>query len=226
MLSGSLDGKGVFERMDTDICMPESLCCPLKIITTLLINHIPIYGWMWELGYKESWVPKNWCFWTMVLEKTLESPLDFKEIQSVHLKENQSWIFIGRTDVDAENPILWPPDAKSWLIWEQPDAGKDWRWEEKGTTDDEMVGWHHLLNGHEFEWTLGVGDGQGGLACCSSWGLRVGHDWATELNLTELKVKLTSEIINTLYLLSNQLYSSSKCVLSISWRKSKQTTVS
>ena len=133
MLSGSLDGKGVFERMDTDICMPESLCCPLKIITTLLINHIPIYGWMWELGYKESWVPKNWCFWTMVLEKTLENPLDFKEIQSVHLKGNQSWIFIGRTDVEAENPILWPPDAKSgpWC-WERLKVGgegDDRRWD-------------------------------------------------------------------------------------------------
>ena len=107
--------------------------------------------WMWELDYKESWVPKNWCFWTVALEKTLESPLDCKEIQPVHPKGNQSWIYIGRTDAEAETPILWPPDAKNWLIWKDPDAGKDWRHEEKGTTEDEMVGWHHQLNGHEFE---------------------------------------------------------------------------
>ena len=106
--------------------------------------------WMWELDYKESWVPKNWCFWTVVLEKTLESPLDCKEIQPVHLKD-QYWLFIGRTDVEAETPILWPPDAKSWLTWKDPDAGKDSGPEEKGTTEDEMVGWHHRLNGHEFE---------------------------------------------------------------------------
>ena len=107
--------------------------------------------WMWELDYKESWTPKNWCFWTVVLEKTLESPLDCKEIELVHPKGNQSWIFIGRTDIEAETPILWPPDAKSWLIGKDPDAGKDWRQEEKGTTEDEMVGCHHQLNGHEFE---------------------------------------------------------------------------
>ena len=112
----------------------------------------PIHVWMWELDYKESWAPKNWCFWTMVLEKSLESPLDRKEIQTVHLfpKGNQSWIFIGRTDAEAETPILWLPDAKSWLIWKDPDAGKDWR-REKGMTEDEMVGWHHWSNGHEFE---------------------------------------------------------------------------
>ena len=105
---------------------------------------------MWELDYKESWAPKNWCFWTVVLEKTLESPLDFKEIQSVHAKD-QSRVFIGRTDVEAETPILWPPDAKSWVIWKDPDAEKDWRQEEKGMTEDEMVRWHHRLNGHEFD---------------------------------------------------------------------------
>ena len=108
------------------------------------------YVWMWEMDYKESWAPKNWCFWTMVLEKTLESPLDCKEIQPVHSKGNQFWIFIGRTDVEAETPILWPPDAKSWLIGKDPDAGKDWKWE-KGRTENEMVGWHHWLNGHESE---------------------------------------------------------------------------
>ena len=106
--------------------------------------------WMWELDYKESWMPKNWCFWTVVLEKTFESPLDCKEIQLVHPKGDQSWVFIGRTDVEAETPILWTPDEKNWLIWKDPGAGKDWRQEEKGTTEDEMVGWHHRFNGHEF----------------------------------------------------------------------------
>ena len=106
---------------------------------------------MWELDYKVSWAPKNHCFWTVVLEKTLETPLDCKEIQPVHPKENESWIFIGRTDVEADTLILWSLDAKSWLIWKDPDAGKDQRQEEKGTTEDEMVEWHHQLNGHEFE---------------------------------------------------------------------------
>ena len=127
---------------------------------------------MWEVNCKESWALKNWCFWTVMLEKTLESPLDCKEISPVHPKVNQSWIFIGRTDAEAEAPILWSPDAKSWLIWKDPDAEKDWGQEEKGTTEDEMVWWHHWHNGHGLGWTLGVGDGQGGLACCSSWDLR------------------------------------------------------
>ena len=109
-------------------------------------NHI----WMWELDYKESWALKNWCFWTVALEKTLKSPLDCKEIQPVHPKGDQSWVFIGRTDVEAETPIFWPPDVKSWLTWKDPDAGKDWRQEEKGTTEDKMVEWHHWFNGHEF----------------------------------------------------------------------------
>ena len=108
------------------------------------------YVWMWKLDHEEGWA-QNWCFWTVVLEKPLESPLDCKEIQPVHPKGNQSWIFIGRTDDEAEIPIVWPPDVKNWLIWKDPDAGKDWRQEEKGTTEDEMVGWHHWLNGHEFE---------------------------------------------------------------------------
>ena len=141
------------------------------------------HGRMWELDYKESWAPKNWCFWTVVLEKTLESPLDFKEIQPVNPKGNQSWIFIGRTDAEAETLIIWLPDAKSWLTGKDPDAGKDWRREEKGMTEDEMAGWHHRLDGHEFEWTLGVGDGQGGLACCSPWGCKESD--MTELNWTE-----------------------------------------
>ena len=140
--------------------------------------------WLWELEYKERWVLKNWCFWTVVLEKTLESPLDCKEIQPVHPKGGQSWVFIGRTNVEAETPILWPPDAKSWLIGRDPDAGKDWGQEEKGMTEDEMVGWHHQLNGHGFGWTPGVGDGQGVLACCGSWGHK--ESGTTEqLNWTE-----------------------------------------
>ena len=110
----------------------------------------PVIMYGCELDYKESWAPKNWCFWTVVLQKTLESPLDCKEIQPVHSKGYQSWVFIGRTDVKAEAPILWPPDAKSWLIWKDPDAGKDWRQEEKGTTEDKMAGCHHWLNGHGF----------------------------------------------------------------------------
>ena len=107
--------------------------------------------WMWELDYKESWVPKNWCFWTAVLAKTFESPLDCKEIQPVHPKGDQSWVFIGRTDTEAETPVLWLPNLKNWFIWKGPDAGIDWGQEEKGMTEDEMVGWHHQLNGHEFE---------------------------------------------------------------------------
>ena len=138
--------------------------------------------WMWELDYKESWQPKNWCFWTVVWEKTLESPLDCKEIQPVHPKGNHSWIFIGRTDAEAETPILWPPDVKSWLIGKGPDAGKDWRHEETGTTEDEIVGWHHHLDGHEFEQAPDDADGQQCLECCSPWGRRVRHNWATELN--------------------------------------------
>ena len=126
--------------------------------------------WIWELDYKESRAPKNWCFWTVALEKTLESPLDCKEIQPVHPKGDQSWVFIVGTDVEAETPILWPPDAKSWLIGKDPDAGKDRGQEEKGRTEDEMVGWHHRLNGCEFEQALGDGDGQGSLAFCNSWG--------------------------------------------------------
>ena len=137
--------------------------------------------WMWELGYKESWVLKNWWFWTVVLEKTLDSPLDYKEIQPVHPKGDQSWVFIGRSDAKAETPILWPSNEKNWPIGKDPDAGKDWVQEEKGTTEDEMVGWHHWLNGHELEQSPWVGDGQGGLACCRM----PGHIWVTGLNWKE-----------------------------------------
>ena len=124
--------------------------------------------WMWKLDYKESWVPKNGCFWIVVLEKTLEIPLDSKEIQPVNSKRNQSWIFIGRTDAEAETPIFWPPDEKNWLIGKDPDAVKDWRQEDKGMMEYEMVGWYHQLNGHRFEQAPEVGDGQGSLLCCSS----------------------------------------------------------
>ena len=148
---------------------------------------------MWGLGCKESWVMKNWCFWTVVLEKTLQSPLDSKEIQPVHPKD-QSWVFIGRTDVEAETPILWPPDAKNWLIGKHPDAGKDWGQEEKGTTEDETVGWHHWLNGHGFGWTPGVCDGQGGLACCSSWSCKE-LDTTEWLNWTESHFKVFNFIL-------------------------------
>ena len=144
------------------------------------------YVWMWELDYKESWVPKNWCFWTVVLEMTLQSPLDCKEIQLVTPEGSQSWIFIGRTDAEAETPILWPSSVKNWLIGKDPDAGKDQRQEEKGTTEDEMVGWHHWLNGHEFEQALGVGEGQGSLVCCSPWGCNE-LDMTKRLNWPELK---------------------------------------
>ena len=128
--------------------------------------------WMWVLAYKESWAPKYWCFWTAVLEKTFESPLDCKEIQPVHPKGNQSWIFIGRTDAEAETPIPRSPDAKNWLIGKDPDAGQDGRQEEKRMRGDEMDGWHHWLDGHEFEQTPGDGRGQRDLACCSPQGLK------------------------------------------------------
>ena len=117
--------------------------------------------WLWELDHKESWVPKNCCFWTVVLDKTLENPLDCKEIKQVNSKGNQSWFFIGGTDAEAEAPILWPPDAKSWLFRKDPDAEKDWNQEEKGMTEGRMFGWHNCLNGHEFEWAPGDGEGQG-----------------------------------------------------------------
>ena len=137
----------------------------------------------------------NWCFWTVVLEKTLESPLDCKEIQPVHPKGDQSWVFTGGTDVEAETPILWPPDANSWLIWKDPDAGKGWRQEEKGMTEDEIAGWRQRHNGHGFGWTPGVGDGQGGLVCCGSWGLKE-SDTTESLNWTELNcVNVGSSVV-------------------------------
>ena len=145
--------------------------------------------WMWELDYKESWVPKSWCFWTVVLEKTLESPLDCKEIQAVHPKGDQSWVFIGRTDVEAETPILWPPDVKNWHIFKDPDAGKDWRWEEKGMTEDEMFGWYHSLDGFGLG-RLWIWWWTGRPGVLRSMGLQRGRqDWATEVNWTRPLVK-------------------------------------
>ena len=143
------------------------------------------YVWMWELDHKELWELKNWCFWPVVLESTFESPLDRKKIKPVNLKGNQSWIFFGRTDAEAVTPILWPPDVKNWLIGKDPDAGKDWRQEEKGMTEDEMVGWHHWLDGHEFEQAPGVGEGQESLACCSPWCYK-------ESDTTELTINVFS----------------------------------
>ena len=138
---------------------------------------------MWELDHEEGWTLKNWCFWTVVLEKTLESPLDCKEIQPVHSEGDQPWDFFGGNDAKAETPVFWPPHAKSWLIEKDSDAGRDWEQEEKGMIEDEMAGWHHELNGRESEWTPGYGDGQGDLAVLQFMGLqRVKHDWATELN--------------------------------------------
>ena len=161
--------------------------CPSSQSCGFSSNHV----WMWEFDHRESWVLKNWCFWTVVLEKTLEYPLDCKinpvnpkfPIQEVfqwifRIRIFQSWMFIGRSDTKAEVPILWPPDGKSWLIKKDPDAGKDWRQEEKGMTEDEMVGWHHQLKGHEFEQSLGDSEGQGSLAYCSPWGRK-------ELDMTE-----------------------------------------
>ena len=148
--------------------------------------------WMWELGHKVVWGPKNWCFQTAVLEKTLESPLDCKEIKPAHPKWNQPWIFIGRTDAEAEAPILWPPDEKSWLTGKDPDAGKDWRWEEKGPTDDEMVGWHHPPTWWTWVWvSSGSWWWTGKPGMLQSMGLQsVRYDWVTELNWRTIKSEI------------------------------------
>ena len=173
-------GRKAMTNLDS-ILKSRDITLPTKI-------HSQSYGfssshvWMWKVDHKESWAPKNWCFWTVVL-KTLESPLDCREIQLVHPKGDQSWIILGKTDAEAETPILWPPDVKNWLIGKYPDSGKDWRQEENGTTEDEMVGWHHWQNGHEFEQALGVVDEQGSLECWSPWGLRELD--TNELNWTE-----------------------------------------
>ena len=168
---------------------------PTKVCLVKAMSFSSSHVWMWELDYKESWALKNWCFWTVVLEKTLESPLDCKEFQPVHPKGDQSWVFIGRTDVEAETPVLWPPGAKSWLIWKDPDAGKDWGQEERGMTGD---GWMALPT----QWTCVWVDS--GCWWWTGWpgmlrfmgSQRVGHDWETELNWTELKLKERSLFAN------------------------------
>ena len=163
-------GRKVMTKLD-NILKNRDITLPTKVLLVkAMVFPVVVYGC--ELDHKEGWVLKNWCFWTVVLENTLESPLDCKKIQPVHPKRNQSWIFIGMTDAVAETPILWPPDMKNWLIGKDPDAGKDWRQEEKGVTEDEMFVWHHWLNGHKSEQAPGVGDGQGTLACCSSRGCK------------------------------------------------------
>ena len=163
----------------------------LKSRDIILLTKVHVVKvWMWQLNHKEGWVLKNWCFQVVVLEKTLESPLDCKEIQPVSPKGNQLWILTGRTDAEAEAPILWPPDVKSRLSGKDLDAGEDWGQEEKEVTQDEMVGWHHWFNGHEFEQTLGVGEGQRSLVCCSPWGHKESDttEWLNKNNTsTELK---------------------------------------
>ena len=163
---------------------------------------------MWKLDCEESWEPKNWCFWTVVLEKSLESPSGFKEFQPVHSKGDQSWVFFGRNDSKGETPILWPPHAKTWLIGKDSNAGRDWGQEEKGTTEDEMAGWHHRLDGHEFEWTLGVGDGQeawhAALHGVTKSQTRLSH--CTELKIIEQQCFLLEDRFLLLeYLLTNPL---------------------
>ena len=161
-----------------DITLPTKVC-----LIKAMVFPVVMYGYkIWTIKKAECWRIDAFELWT--LKKTLESPLDCKEMQPVHPKGDQSWVFIVRTDVEAETLVLWPPDVKSWLIWKDPDAGKDWGQEEKGMTEDEMVGWHHRLDGHGFGWTLRVGDGQGGLECCDSWGCK---DWATELKGEHLR---------------------------------------
>ena len=176
-------GKKVMTNLN-NIFKSRDISLPTKVHLVKAMVFSSGHVWMWELDCEESWVLKNWCFWTVVLEKTIESPLDCKEVQPVHPKGNQSWVFIGRTDAEAETPILWPPDVRGWLTGKDPDAGRDWGQEEKGMTEDGMAGWHHRLDGHESEWTPGVGDGQGGLACCDSWGCKE-SDMTERLNWTD-----------------------------------------
>ena len=170
-------GRKVMINLDSKLKSRNITLLTKVCLVKAMVFPIVMYGCK-----KDNWVLKNWYFWTVVLEKALESPLDCKEIQPVHPKGNQSWIFIGRTNAEAEASILWPPNVKNWLIGKDPNAGKDWGWEEKGTTEDEMVWWHHQLYGHEFEqalswWWTGR---PGMLQSMGSW--RVRHSWATELN--------------------------------------------
>ena len=171
-------GRKVMTNLDS-ILKSRDITLPTKVHLIKAMVFSVVHVRMWELNHKD-WTPKNWCFWTVLLEKTLESPLDCREIQPVHPKGNQAWIFIGNTETKAEAPVLWPPDVNSQLIGKDPDARKDWRQEEKGMAEYEMAGWHHWLNGHKFEQVLGGDEGQGGLSCCNPLGCRVGHSWATE----------------------------------------------
>ena len=176
-------GRKVMTNLDS-IFKSRDITLPTDVHLLKAMGFSSSHVWMWELDCEDSWAPKNWCLWTVVLEKTLESPLDCKEIQPVHSEGDQPWDFFGR-NAKAETPVLWPPHVKSWFIRKDSDAGRDWGQEEKGTTEDEITGWHHWLDGHKFEWTLGVGDGQGGLACCDSWS-RKESDTTERLNWTEL----------------------------------------
>ena len=174
-------GRKVVTNLDS-ILKSRDITLPTKVrLVKAMVFPVVMYGC--ESWTEESWVPKNWCFWAVILEKTLESPLDCKEIQPVHSEGDQSWVFFGRTDAKAETPVLQPPHAKSWLTGKDSDAGRDWG-QKKGMTEDEMAGWHHWLDGCESEWTPGVGDGQGGLACFDSWGLKE-LDKTEWLNWTE-----------------------------------------
>ena len=176
--------KKSYDQPRQHIKKAETLLLPTNVcLVKAMVFPVVMYGCEgWTI---KSWVPKNWCFWTVVLEKTLESPLDCKEVQPVHSEGDQPWNFFGRNDAKAETPVPWPPHVKSWLIGKDSAAGRDWGQEEKGTTEDEMAGWHHGLDGRESGWTPGVGDGQGGLACCDSWG-RKESDRTERLNWTEL----------------------------------------
>ena len=186
-----LFGRKVMTNLDS-ILKSRDITLPTKVrLVKPMVFPVVMYGG--ELDWEESWMLKNWCFWTVVLEKILESPLDYKEIKPVNPKRNQSWIFIGMSDTEDQTPTLWSPDANNWLIGKYSDAWKDWRQEEKGTTEDEMVGWHHRLDGHEFEHALGVADGQGSLACCSPWGHKEG-DTTERLNWTEVEFSDWTEL--------------------------------
>ena len=170
-------GRKAMTNLDS-ILKSRDITLPIKVCMLQAMVFPSSHVQMWELDHKEGWAPKNWCFWTVVLKKTLENPLDCKEIKPVSPKGNQSWIFTRRTDAETETPIFWLPDAKNWLIRKEKlqDAGKDWRQEEIGATEDQMVGWHYWLNGHEFEQVLGDSERQWGLVCCKPW---VRHDWTT-----------------------------------------------
>ena len=180
----------VMTNLDS-ILRSRDITLPTKVQSQ---NHSQSYGFfsshiqMWEVDYKESWALKNWCFWTVVLENTLENPLDYKEIKPVNPKGNQSWILTGRADAEAQTSGLWPPDAKNWTLWKRSWCWENWRQEEKRTTEDKMVEWHHWLDGHEFKQALEVGGGQGNLACCSPWDHK-------ESNMTEW-LKWTESVLN------------------------------